>query len=73
MIPQVQASKDPNLLKVIKGLRLMEAVKALGQQVSMGRTSGQTSDSYMSEARLSVACREMCSKVPKAPFQMPLG
>lgn len=51
----------------------MVAVKALGQEVSMGRISEQTSGSYMSEARLSGACCEMCFNVPKAPLQMPLG
>lgn len=53
-IPQVQTSRA---LKILKGppegrsyqkTSLVEAVQELGQEVSMGRTSGQTGDGYMS-------------------------
>ena len=51
--PQVKNLKDLNILNiiegVIKGFCLMEAIEALEQEVSNGRTSGQTSDKYMSE------------------------
>lgn len=62
--PQVKTLKDLNILNiiegVIKGFCLVEAIEALEQEVSNGRTSGQTSDKYMSEARLSVAYCEAC-------------